>query len=279
MKNLATKALTAEEEAQLHWMSDASYSDRQRALQKKRTKDTGLWLLDLPEYNDWKTTSGSLLWLPGISGCGKSVLCSTVIQDIQEDCSLDPSKFLGYWYFQFGDDATQSIDAMIRSLIRQLSRSPLAPEVTKIWEDHHLRGSQPDTNAVSDALDGLLSRSTGDVYLIFDALDECPEDEKSKERALVLDFFERLLERQSKEARVHILVTSRGEQDIKERLSQFSKIDLEAHLAEDVKNFVNSCLGKRPLDRWDASHQLICDELLNSKERYVIQLHSSKLLS
>ncbi|KAJ5322943.1 hypothetical protein N7452_011232 [Penicillium brevicompactum] len=268
MKNLATKALTAEEEAQLNWMSDAPYSDHQRALQKKRTGDTGLWLLDLPEYNNWKTTPGSLLWLPGISGCGKSVLCSTVIQDIQEDCSLDPSKFLGYWYFQFGVDATQSIDAMIRSLIRQLSRSPVAPEVTKIWKDHHLKGSQPDTNAVSDVLDDLLSHLTSDVYLVFDALDECPENEESKERALVLDFLEKLLERQGKEAQVHILVTSRPEQDIKERLDRFSKIDLEAHLAEDVKTFVNSCLAKRPLNRWGASiHQLICDELLNSKER------------
>ncbi|KAJ5353699.1 hypothetical protein N7541_006263 [Penicillium brevicompactum] len=246
MKNLATKALTAEEEAQLNWMSDAPYSDHQRALQKKKTDDTGVWLLDLPEYNNWKTTPGSLLWLPGISGCGKSVLCSTVIQDIQADCSLDPSKFLGYWYFQFGVDATQNIDAMIRSLIRQLSRSPVASEVTKIWKDHHLKGSQPDTNAVSDVFDDLLSHLTSDVYLVFDALDECPENEESKERALVLDFFERLLERQGKEARVHILVTSRPEQDIKERLDQFSKIDLEAHLAEDVKTFVNSCLGKPP---------------------------------
>ena len=270
MKNLATKALTAEEEAQLNWMSDAPYSDHQRALQKKRTGDTGVWLLDLPEYNDWKTTPGSLLWLPGISGCGKSVLCSTVIQDIQEDCSLDPSKFLGYWYFQFGVDATQSIDAMIRSFIRQLSRSPVAPEVTKIWKDHHLKGSQPDTNAVSDVLDDLLSHLTSDVYLVFDALDECPENEESKERALVLEFLEKLLERQRNEAQMHILVTSRPEQDIKESLDRFSKIDLEAHLAEDVKTFVNSCLAKRPLNRWGASvHQLICNELLNSKERYV----------
>lgn len=274
VKNLATKALTAEEEAQLNWMSDAPYSNHQRALQKKKADDTGVWLLDLPEYNNWKTTPGSLLWLPGISGCGKSVLCSTVIQDIQEDCSLNPSKLLGYWYFQFGIDATQSIDAMTRSLIRQLSRSPVAPEVTKIWKDHHLKGSQPDTNAVSDVLDDLLSHLTSDVYLVLDALDECPENEESKERALVLDFLEKLLERQGNEAQVHILVTSRPEQDIKERLDRFSKIDLEAHLAEDVKTFVNSSLTKRPLNRWDASiHQLICDELLNSKERYVIHIH------
>ncbi|KAJ6088094.1 hypothetical protein N7499_004276 [Penicillium canescens] len=268
MKNLASKALTAEEEAQLVWISDAPYSDRQRALQKKRTSDTGLWLLDSPEYNDWKTAPGSLLWLPGISGCGKSVLCSTIIQDIQEDCSLDPSKLLGYWYFQFSVDATKSTDTLARSLIRQLSRSPLLPAVTKIWEDHHLRGSQPGSNAVFAVLYDLLSNVTGDVYLVFDALDECPDDEECKERGPVLDLLDGLLGRQSKQVRIHILVTSRPEQDIKERLVRFSKIDLEAHLAEDVETFVTSCLTKRPLNRWEAEiHHLIYAELLNSQER------------
>ncbi|KAJ5240462.1 uncharacterized protein N7469_002053 [Penicillium citrinum] len=240
MKNLASKALTAEEESQLVWMSAFPYSDHQRALQKKRTGDTGLWLLDTPKYNDWKTTPGSLLWLPGISGCGKSVLCSTLIQDIEEDCSSDPSKFLGYWYFQFDSEATKNVDTMCRSLIRQLSRSPLTPDVIKIWEEHHLKGSQPDSKAISGVLHDLLSAIRGDIYLVFDALDECPENERSKERGLLLSLLEDLLERHS--TKIHILATSRPEPDIQERLEQFSKINLEAHLAEDVKTFVTlSC--------------------------------------
>ncbi|KAJ6006711.1 hypothetical protein N7451_004655 [Penicillium sp. IBT 35674x] len=237
-----------------------------KSFAKKRTGDTGLWLLDSPEYNDWKVIPGRLLWLPGISGCGKSVLCSTVIQDIEEDCSLDPSKFLGYWYFQFGVEVTQSGDAMARSLIRQLSRSPLSSELTKLWENHHLRGSQPDSKAVFDLLDNLLSSIDGDIYLIFDALDECPENEETKERGLLLELLESILERHN--TKVHVLVTSRPEQDIKERLDRFSKIDLTAYLAEDVKTFVTLCLTKAPLNRWKPDiHQLISDELLESRER------------
>lgn len=266
MKNLASKAFTAEEESQLAWMSTFPYSDHQRALQKKRTGETGLWLLDTPKYSDWKTTPGSLLWLPGISGCGKSVLCSTLIQDIEEDCSSDPSKFLGYWYFQFGSEATKNVDTMSRSLIRQLSRSPLAPEVIKIWEEHHLKGSQPDSKGISGVLHDLLSGIRGDIYLVFDALDECPENEKSKERGSLLSFLEVLLKRHS--TKIHILATSRPEPDIQQRLEQFSKIDLEVHLADDVKTFVTLCLAQNPLNRWKTDiHDLILDELLNSKER------------
>ncbi|CAG8137063.1 unnamed protein product [Penicillium salamii] len=266
MKSLASKAMTAQEESQVVWMSAAPYSDRQRALRKKRTGDTGLWLLDSPEYNDWKNVPGSVLWLPGISGCGKSVLCSTIIQDIEEDCSMDPSKFLGYWYFQFGVEATQSVDNMFRSLVRQLSRSPLAPAVTKLWEDHHLKGSQPDSEAVFDVLNDLISGIKGEIYLVFDALDECPENEESKERGSLLSRLEGLIERHS--TKIHILATSRPEQDIAHKFEQFSKIDLEAHLAEDVKTFVTSCLAKAPLNRWKTDIQnLIIEELLNSKER------------
>lgn len=277
MKNLASKALTAEEESQLIWMSAAPYSDHQRALQKKRTGDTGLWLLDTPKYIDWKTTPGSLLWLPGISGCGKSVLCSTLVQDIEEDCSLDPSKFLGYWYFQFGSEATKNVDTMCRSLIRQLSRSPLAPEVIKIWEEHHLKGSQPDSKAIYGVLHDLLSAIRGDIYLVFDALDECPENEESKERGSLLSLLEDLLERHS--TKIHILATSRPEPDIQQRLERFSKIDLEAHLAEDVKTFVTLRLAQNPLNRWKTDiHDLILDELLSSKERYVLNLLRNMIL-
>lgn len=272
MKALWAKNLTAEEESKLVWMSNAPYSDRQRALQKKRAGDTGLWILESPQYNDWKTTPGSVLWLPGVSGCGKSVLCSTIIQDIEEDCSSDTSKRLGYWYFEFGIEATKSADLMARSLVRQLSRSPLLQGVTKIWEDHHLKGSQPDSKAIFAVLHDLLSRITSDVYLVFDALDECPENEESKERGLVLGFLEDLLERYTK-LPIHVLITSRPEQDIKRRLNRFPKIDLEAHLAEDVKIFVDSCLGKEPLRLWKPEiRALITDELLNSKERYVFHL-------
>ncbi|CAG8929162.1 unnamed protein product [Penicillium salamii] len=266
MKSLASKAMTTQEESQVVWMSAASYSDRQRALRKKRTGDTGLWLLDSPEYNDWKNVPGSVLWLPGISGCGKSVLCSTIIQDIEENCSMDPSKFLGYWYFQFGVEATQSVDNMFRSLVRQLSRSPLAPAVTKLWEDHHLKGSQPDSEAIFDVLNDLISGIKGEIYLVFDALDECPENEEVKERSSLLSLLERLIERHS--TKIHILATSRPEQDIVHKFEQFSKIDLEAHLAEDVKTFVTSCLAKAPLNRWKTDIQnLIIEELLDFKER------------
>ncbi|KAJ6013839.1 hypothetical protein N7540_008430 [Penicillium herquei] len=266
IKSVESKVLTAEEEKQLDWMSTAAFSSRQRDLQKKRTDGTGNWLLDLNEYTDWKSNPGKILWLPGISGCGKSVLCSTVIHDIENDCESDDSKYVAYWYFDFSDEKSQIVDIMARSLIRQLSRSPLLPSVIKIWEDHHLRGSQPDSRAIYDLLDNVISNISGHVYLVLDALDECPENAKSKERMTLLPLLTGLVERHKK--KLHILATSRPEQDIKQELYAFSIIDLEVHLDDDVRSFVKTSLKQGQLKKLNQDLKyLIREKLLSSKER------------
>lgn len=226
---------------------------------------------------------GDLLWLPGISGCGKSVLwygilllekgitlttaSSTVICDLEQIRDLDPFKHLAYWYFYFGDDATQNVDAMVRSLIRQLSQPPLASSLVNLWNKHHYQGSQPDSQAILGVLDDVLSKINGHVYLVFDALDECP-DNGPKGRQSLLSLLMGLLERYKD--KVHILATSRPEQDISRELEKFSRVDLEVRLGEDVKTFVEAALSRRPLSRYnDEVKNLIADTLLSSKERYV----------
>ncbi|KAJ6032624.1 hypothetical protein N7540_003356 [Penicillium herquei] len=267
IKTIESKLLTAEEERQVSWISTAPYSRPQRESRNKRVGNTGDWLLETKEYNHWKSNPGELLWLPGISGCGKSVLCSTAIHDIEQDCDVDNSKYLVYWYFRFGDDMTQSVDPMIRSLIRQLSRSPLAESVTELWKKNALKGSELESDAISELFLDVVSRITGEIYLVIDALDECPENAFSSERGLALSFLMDTLERFNK--KVHILVTSRQEYDIEKKLGAFPRIDLEASLAKDVESFVARSIEKSLLkDRLDQkTKDLIMTRLLSSKER------------
>ncbi|KAJ5362407.1 hypothetical protein N7541_003251 [Penicillium brevicompactum] len=265
-KNIESKVQTLEEENILAWVSNATYSDRQRELQAKRLHDTGVWILDSPEYNDWKYTAGDILWLPGISGCGKSVLCSTVIQDLEDVCRVDPSRSLAYWYFQFGVNWTQSVNDLARSLIRQLSRSPLVSSVKDLWKEHHQKGSQPDSKAILAVLNDIISSISGQVYLVFDALDECPGNVSLSQRESLLSLLTDLIE-QHKD-KVHILATSRPEQDISQQLREFSMFDLESYLAEDVKTFVTAATKRDPLQFYSEEVKtLIFDALVNSKER------------
>jgi hypothetical protein len=193
---------------------------------------------------------------------------STVIHDIEGTCQSDPSISLAYWYFQFDVDEMKSVDNMTRSLIRQLSRSPLAPSVTKVWEYYSRRGSQPDSRTIANVLKDVLSSIPGEVFLVFDALDECPENAELKERGSLLRILVDLLE--GYKDKIHILATSRPEQDIRLSLDQFPNLDLEAYLAEDVKIFVDSSIADSLLNRYNsATKKLIADRLLSSKERYV----------
>jgi hypothetical protein len=202
---------------------------------------------------------------------GKKILTagsSTVIHDIEESCKSDPSISLAYWYFQFDVDETKSVYNMSRSLIKQLSRSPLAPSVTKVWESHFRRGSQPDSKAISDVFKDVFSSIPGEVFLVFDALDECPENAKLKERRSLLRILVDMLEGYND--KIHILATSRPERDIYLSLEKFPNLDLESKLTEDVKTFVTTSIADGRLNRYDfTTKKLIVDRLLSSKERYV----------
>ncbi|RAQ79815.1 hypothetical protein COH21_006129 [Aspergillus flavus] len=233
---------------------------------ESRASDTGKWLLEMKEYKDWKRSPGSVLWLPGIVGCGKSVLCSTVVQDIEGLCKEDASKSLAYWYFQFSYDESQSVDRMMRSVVRQLSRTPLAPSVSKTWEEHSRKGSQSDRKTTMGMLDGVLSSLPGDVYIVFDALDQCPQKPNHRERESLLSLLVSIAERYKEN--IHTLATSRPEQDISRTMKNFPSISLEQRLAKDVETFVRAQLDSGSLRELDADTKvLVIDILLLSRER------------
>lgn len=195
-------------------------------------------------------------------------LSSTVIQDLQEICRLDPSNLVAWWYFQFDKGYTKSVDALARSWIRQLSRSPLLPSVTDLWNEHGRRGSRPSPKAILAVLDDVLSRTEGQIYLVLDALDECPQLPGCRERESLLSLMLSIVKRHS--GKVHIIATSRPEDDITEELGKSSMLDLEARLVEDVKEFVTAAISRYPLKRYsEKGKKLIFDTLLSSRERYV----------
>ncbi|KAJ5580007.1 uncharacterized protein N7459_005992 [Penicillium hispanicum] len=256
--------LRNEEKDILKWVSSEPYSGIQTDTQESRASGTGNWLLESEEYKEWKGSAGSVLWLPGVVGCGKSVLCSTVIQDIETLCKTDPSKSLGYWYFQF--EQKHAVDKMMRSLIRQLSRSPLASSVSESWDEHDRKGSQPNRATVTSMLDDVIASSPGDVFIVFDALDECPTNKKERQHllALLVDLAKRHCQN------IRVLATSRPEQDINAAMKQFPSIKLEERLAKDVETFILAELNDGDSTLVDASQKIkssIVDALLNTGER------------
>ena len=196
----------------LRWLSELDPSVKYNKALEDRNAKTGKWLVDCEAFSKWKQTP-SILWLFGIPGCGKTILSSTVIENLLDRRNLDRTLMIAYFYIDFSEEETQIPENMIRSLLKQIcvQSHTAAQKVDPLYSTCANGLRQPTLDqllALSyEILNGIID---GDMYFIIDALDEC----RQRENLL------RLLKRihGQKHPRLHILVTSRPELDIEKSL-------------------------------------------------------------
>ena len=205
-----------------------------------RQPGTGAWLSDHGTFDSWKKHHNSFLWLYGIPGCGKTVLCSTAIENVlkERDVAKKNEIGVGYFYFDFNNHDQQDCDLMLRSLISQLSLQ--SREDTNTLDALYLAcgsgASQPSSTMLKNALKELVQNFM-DTFIILDALDEC------KERKKLMRCIEEMAVWQN--AGQHMLVTSRIESDIEESLSKitYNKYQIclqSAQVGDDIRLYVQS---------------------------------------
>ncbi|KAI4125302.1 MAG: hypothetical protein LQ347_005424 [Umbilicaria vellea] len=178
------------------------------------------------------------------TGCGKTILCSTVIEDI---ASVYKNGF-AYYYFDFNDRAKQDDNNFLRSIIAQLSRgADIFPDlVQKLYDDFERTQIEPSAEILLDTLLTIILRH-GHCFLTLDALDE-------SEREGVLAILSRIGSRGL--SNLHILVTSRKERDIEVVLApivtSIHSLSLDTtDVDADISLYVRQCLATDPkLRRW-----------------------------
>src|SRR5207248_5144261 len=116
-----------------------------------------------------------------------------------------------YFYFDFNDVEKRQHEKMIRSLITQLSlRYTSTPSVLAALFSSNMNGErQPTSDTLLTTLQQMI-REFAETFVILDALDECKERQK-----LLQDIDDIAAWKMRK---LHILATSRRENDIKESL-------------------------------------------------------------
>ncbi|KAF4629088.1 hypothetical protein G7Y89_g9057 [Cudoniella acicularis] len=142
-----------------------------------------------------------------IAGCGKTILCSTIVENVKAHCLDHPNYAVGYFYFDFHDAKRQSTDSLIRSLIVQLSLQ--VSSIPQTLKDLYSRSQDSQQEPKKDEMLEALFELSGkfqQTYFIIDAIDECVEREE------FFLFLEELLK--SKRKTSHILTTRRTEMDI-----------------------------------------------------------------
>ncbi|KAI0289225.1 hypothetical protein BC826DRAFT_634504 [Russula brevipes] len=244
------------------WLSPPDPSVNHNTACKTQQSGTARWFIESSTFRDWKEDN-SLLWIRGYPGAGKSILCSAVIEDIKN--TREPTeRLIAYYYFDYKDTSKRDVRGLLASLLFQLGDSS-----DRCWDLLYRlyakcrRGSeQPSDADLTKCLNGML-KLPGQVpiFIIMDALDECPSTTGIRSaREEVLTFVEDLVG--SKHSNLFICITSRPEQDIQTTLSPLTtaschvSLHEEAGQREDIGNYIRTffdtdkaVLGWRKEDR------------------------------
>ncbi|KAI9852437.1 MAG: hypothetical protein M1838_000757 [Thelocarpon superellum] len=221
------------------WLSAPDPSSNHNAAREKRQGHTGAWFTEGSQYASWKVNPTSFLWLHGIPGNGKSVLCSTIIEDITQHCHPKPDNVVIYFYFDFNDKEKQGHHGLMRSLVKQLSMQlpSTSPAIKVILS--HCQGQQPTTEVLLSIFRQMLDEFR-QTFVVIDALDECTDREK------LMDLLTSVLVWRYENLR--LLVTSRREKDIEDALaplSQGCQTDLRnASVDDDIRAYIQERLRK-----------------------------------
>ncbi|KAK5675253.1 hypothetical protein LTS10_012014 [Elasticomyces elasticus] len=260
---LLSEAEAAKLERILTWLRAPDVTSNHNAACLRRHPGTGQWFLDSAEYLSWKYGGTARLWVHGKIGCCKTVLASTIIEDMRSHCRAHVGCCLAYFYFTFSDDKKQSWEALLRALVMQLSQGrPAVHSLTDAFNQEYGMGlTVRDLEVVLVEILTLMRSEGRSVYVVVDGLDESPDT--LDRRVAVFEGLSRIRQSCSD---LHLLITSRRYADIERFMLvwESSSVEITAALVnEDIKAFVRyqlaSSLAFRRLE--DASKTLITSKL------------------
>ncbi|KAL6786735.1 ankyrin repeat-containing domain protein [Trichoderma sp. SZMC 28012] len=255
-REVAESAMTKQERHKLFsWLCDIDPSSIYNTARERHEAGTNEWLIRSEGFENWERSDGSLLWLHGKAGSGKSVISSSVISYLKGKYASQPSTAVAYFYFSFSDVKKQEVDGMLASLIKQIcSCLPAIPQLVKQLGNYKSKGERPDTETLEAALVASTLKLSA-VYLIIDGLDECPLLGKQREK--LLKTLQNILSNAPKNS--HVFLASRKEYDISLKLRALLspperiEIDLliqQETLNNDIHHYIISTLATDDFQCW-----------------------------
>ena len=179
---------------------------------------------------------------------------------------------LAVHYFDFREDDKKDLYGLLSSVLFGLcGQSESYYDTLSTFYSTHRNCEQSPSNdeLVRCLMDLLKLPGSRPVYLIVDALDECPSTSSlSSPREKVLSFLEDLVEAQLPNLR--ICVTSRPEVDIKAILEPLAFRSVSLHDAsgqqEDIKNYIRSTIStNKRMRNWNPEHKQLAIDVLTEK--------------
>ena len=182
------------------------------------------------------------------------LISSAIIQEI-EVMRKSGLASLAFYYHDFRENQKKDLRGLLSSVLFQLcDQSDSYYDILLSFYSAHRRGAQnPSNDGLLRCLKDLLGLSgQAPVYLIIDALDECPDTSTMPSpREEILMLVQQLVESQVMNLR--LCVTSRPEIDIKIVLDPLTFRSISIHdesgQLEDIENYIRSTVNTDPKNR------------------------------
>ena len=210
-----------------NWLSPIDFRYRHREILKGAQAGTRQWLFEDKKFRSWVDADRGTLWCPGIPGAGKTVTSSIIIDHLQSEYKNE-NIAVTCLFCNYRDRAAQSAEIFMANLMKQIvqQKRTISTEITARYNE---RDKGPLTFAESATYLSQEISHFSKVFVVIDALDETSEHEDI--RRLVLSELQNLP--------VNLLVTSRYEKSIEQRLEKAERLEVWA-TAADVQTYVKA---------------------------------------
>ncbi|KAM6503941.1 hypothetical protein JOM56_000884 [Amanita muscaria] len=183
-------------------------------------------------YTTWKAGQSStrLLWLNGIPGSGKTVLCSRVIDDLRK--SQDQIPVL-YFYCEYDVPTRHDSTNIFASLLHQIILStPLhSPHLSQTVNRYQLTRDINDLPLTDLILE--LSKVYEKTFIVIDGLDECSDLEGILTELTILA------------KALHVFVSSRDHARIRAEFESCEQIKIDMDdIVDDIRSFGKAEVGR-----------------------------------
>ena len=200
-----------------------------------------------------------------------SLVSSTVIEEI-EAIQESGLASLAIFFYDFREDRKRDLTGLLSSVLFQLcDQSNSYYDTLSAFYSTHRNGAQsPSDDKLVQCLMNILKRpEPRPLYLVIDALDECPSTSSlSSPREELLSFLEDLVE--ARLPNVRICVTSRPEVDIKAILEPLAFCSVSLHdksgQKKDIIKYIESIVStNRNMQNWNPEHKQLVIDVLTKK--------------
>jgi len=179
---------------------------------------------------------------------------------------------MSYFFFDFKDTEKQDAHALLTSILIQLGNQcgSFCDILLALYSAHHRGSLQPSDRALVQCLKDMLSvPGQVPIYLVIDALDECPNATgMPSPRDRVLGLVEELVKLNLPTLR--LCITSRPEIDIRTSVESLTSNHISLHdqsgQNEDIIDFVSSVVSSdKNMRRWRDEDRISVVESLSAR--------------